>query len=85
MKRILSYVGVLLVSVFMFAAFSANVAHAQFAPGDVLINEFKLSGTQWVELFNTTNSDINLSSTSLDFISNSPLEGPSGAGTTTLS
>ena len=33
-----------------------------YSNGDLVISEFKLSGTQWVELANTTSTDINLAS-----------------------
>ncbi len=39
-----------------------------YGPGDVLINEFTVGGTQWVELLNTTESDIDFDSGDWNFI-----------------
>ena len=81
MKKILSYVGLLFAFVFSLVGLSANTALA-FAPGDVVINEFKLTtGSQWVEIINNTASDINLASSTWELVTT--VQGP-GAGTTTL-
>ncbi|MCX6753647.1 MAG: peptidoglycan-binding protein [Candidatus Nomurabacteria bacterium] len=62
--------------------FVLNTTVKAFSQGDILISEFKLDGSQWVELMNTTNSDINLSSTTWTFETTEI--GP-GSGSTTLS
>ncbi|MFZ2038725.1 MAG: ice-binding family protein [Minisyncoccia bacterium] len=80
MKKIFSYVCLLAIA-FLFVGVSINTAQA-VAPGDVLINEFRLDGTQWIELFNTTDSDINLASSTWELVST--VSGP-GSATSTLS
>ena len=55
------FLSILLLAVLFFIGFSVQLAKAQFASGDVVINEFRLDGTQWIELLNTTASDIDLS------------------------
>lgn len=53
-----------------------------YGPGSILINEFTVGGTQWVELLNTTESDIDFDSGEWNFIVSAM--GPGGS-TTTLS
>ncbi|MEI6296689.1 MAG: ice-binding family protein, partial [bacterium] len=69
---------------FIFAGFfPQNVFATSYSPGDVLVNEFRLDGVQWVELLNTTNNNIDLGASTWEFVS---LElGPGGSATTTLS
>jgi len=82
MKKILSFIGLSLVLVMALVGFSNN-ALAAAAPNDVVINEFVLDGTQWVEIKNTTASDINLTSSTWQLISATSTA--PGLSTTTLS
>ncbi|MCX6781939.1 MAG: fibronectin type III domain-containing protein [Candidatus Magasanikbacteria bacterium] len=56
---------------------------AGYGPGNLIINEFTASGTTWIELMNTTASDIDLSASTWEFVF-SP-HGAPGPSTTTLS
>lgn len=68
MKKILSYVGLLLAVIFVFIGFSTQITRASdpYSLGNVLINEFVINtspGTaQWYELMNNTDTDIDLTS-----------------------
>jgi len=54
-----------------------------YGPGDVLINEFTVEGTQWVELLNTTENDIDFDSGNWNFIVTAM--GPGGSTSTLMS
>ena len=83
MKRFLSHISLLLVLVVISIGSFVQCAQAQVAPGAILINEVMLDGTQWIEIMNTTASDINLSSSTWLLVSSEM--GPGGSATTTLS
>ena len=72
----------LFLAIFVCIGFSTNLARA-YSPGDVLINEFRLDGTQWIEILNTTANDIDLSASTWNMVTTEA--GPAGVSTTTLS
>jgi len=60
--KILSlFISVALIGLSVFL-YKTKIAEAAYGQGDMVISEFKLSGTQWVELANNTDLDINLAS-----------------------
>lgn len=68
------------VSLFLFAGKSMA---SLYGSGDVVINEFTTTGTPWIELLNTTGTDIDLSSPGWQILVDT--QGPAYHSTTTLS